>query len=288
MVARFQAGERAGLPAQPQGRRHRPQPHPRRPRRPRRPLVEPRGRGAGHRPRLPDRPDQAGPGAPDGHAGHARGADRGSCSSASARSRTPYSPAAKPPSPSSATRSCATWSPCARKRAARPTSPISSRRGERDCAAGEGQPGRVTHGRLVAPRTGIRSWWGKAWQRAVEEAAYVEADLRGGRTLARRGEVGGISVAAGSLLAAVREGDDAWTAEIEVPVLAAEERQALVDVVAAEAGRVARAARRRAALRPRRACRGGRRRAAARTAVSSPRPAPATPTSTRAGTRWRC
>lgn len=102
-----------------------------------------------------------------------------------------------------------------------------------------GQPGRVTHGRLVAPRTGVRSWWGKAWQRAVEEAAYVEADLRGGRTLARRGEVGGISVAAGSLLAAVREGDEAWTVEVKVPVLAEEERQALVDVVAAEAGRVA-------------------------------------------------
>ncbi len=102
-----------------------------------------------------------------------------------------------------------------------------------------GQPGRVTHGRLVAPRTGVRSWWGKAWQRAVEEAAYADADLRAGRTLARRGEVGGISVAAGSVLAAVREGDDAWTAEITVPVLAEEEQQALIEVVAAEAGRVA-------------------------------------------------
>ncbi len=102
-----------------------------------------------------------------------------------------------------------------------------------------GQPGRVTHGRLVAPRTGIRSWWGKAWHRAVEEAAYVEQDLRAGRTIARRGEVGGISVAAGSLLAAVREGDDAWTVEVRVPVLADEERRSLVDVVAAEAGRIA-------------------------------------------------
>jgi uncharacterized Zn finger protein len=102
-----------------------------------------------------------------------------------------------------------------------------------------GQPGRVTHGRLTPPHKGVRSWWGKAWQRAVEEAAYVESDLRGGRTLARRGEVGGISVAAGSLLAAVREGDDAWTAEITVPVLAEDERRALVDVVAAETGRIA-------------------------------------------------
>ena len=59
MVARFQAGEAeaAGLPALAQGRRHRPQPHPRRPRRPLRPLVEPRRRGPGHRPGLPDRPD---------------------------------------------------------------------------------------------------------------------------------------------------------------------------------------------------------------------------------------
>ena len=72
-------GEVARLPALAQGRRHRPQPHPRRPRHPLRPLVEPRRRGAGHRPRLPDRPDQAGPGAPAGHPGHHRGAGRPSC-----------------------------------------------------------------------------------------------------------------------------------------------------------------------------------------------------------------
>ena len=89
--------------------------------------------------------------------------------------------AAKPPSPSSATRSCATWSPCARKRAARPTSPISSRRGE--LTVQPGRPGSPTAGGRAAHRH--PSWWGKAWQRAVEEAAYVEADLRGGRTLAR-------------------------------------------------------------------------------------------------------
>lgn len=101
------------------------------------------------------------------------------------------------------------------------------------------QPTRVTHPRLVPPRGGVRSWWGKAWQRAVEEAAYVDSDLRAARATARRGEVGGISVAPGSLLAAVREGDDAWTVEVSVPALAEPERRALVDVVAAEAGRVA-------------------------------------------------
>jgi uncharacterized Zn finger protein len=98
---------------------------------------------------------------------------------------------------------------------------------------------RITHGRLTAPRTGVRSWWGKAWHRAVEEAAYVDHDLRAGRTAARRGDVGGISVDAGSLLAAVREGDDTWTVDVTIPVLGDEERGALVDVVAAEAGRIA-------------------------------------------------
>lgn len=98
---------------------------------------------------------------------------------------------------------------------------------------------RATHPRLSAPRGGVRSWWGKAWQRAVEEAAYGEADLRAARTAARRGEVGGISVAPGSLLAAVREGDDAWTVEVTVPELPDPEHRALVDVIAAEAGRVA-------------------------------------------------
>ena len=98
---------------------------------------------------------------------------------------------------------------------------------------------RTTFARQVAPRRGARTWWGKAWQRAVEEATYSEGELRAGRTSARRGEVGAITVDAGTLLAAVREGDDAWTVEVVVPVLDADTRSALVDVVAAEAGRIA-------------------------------------------------
>jgi uncharacterized Zn finger protein len=98
---------------------------------------------------------------------------------------------------------------------------------------------RTTFPRQALPRGGVRSWWGKAWQRAVEEAAYSEAELRPGRTLARRGEVGAISVGAGTLLAAVREGDDAWTVQAVVPTFDDDTRNALVDVVAAEAGRIA-------------------------------------------------
>lgn len=98
---------------------------------------------------------------------------------------------------------------------------------------------RTTFARQTQPSRGVRSWWGKAWQRAVEEAAYSEAELRPGRAAARRGDVGGISVDSGSLLAAVREGDDAWTVEVAVPTLDDETRAALVEVVAAESGRVA-------------------------------------------------
>lgn len=100
-------------------------------------------------------------------------------------------------------------------------------------------PRRVTHARLSPPRGGVRNWWAKAWQRAVEEAAYGDRDLRRGRAAARRGEVGGISIAPGSLLAAVREGDDAWTVEVSVPVLEEPALKALVEVVSAEAGRIA-------------------------------------------------
>ncbi|MBD8868074.1 hypothetical protein IE331_00405 [Nocardioides sp. MJB4] len=101
-------------------------------------------------------------------------------------------------------------------------------------------PGAVTHPRFPARRSVPRpaSWWGRAWQRAVEESAYGEADLRAGRSLARAGAVGQVTAAPGGLLAAVREGDDAWTTTVRVPVLAPDEVAILVELVAAEAGRL--------------------------------------------------
>ncbi|WP_110207608.1 hypothetical protein [Nocardioides daejeonensis] len=101
--------------------------------------------------------------------------------------------------------------------------------------------GAVTHPRFAVRRGGSRSttWWGKAWVRAVEEAAYGEADLKRGRQLARTGAVGGIAVASGSAFAAVVEGDEAWTTTVAIPVLDPVGVQALVEVVAAESGRIA-------------------------------------------------
>ncbi len=98
---------------------------------------------------------------------------------------------------------------------------------------------RVTFARWTRPPRGSGSWWAKAWQRAVEEAAYSDAELRPGRAHARRCDVGGITVDTGSLVAAVRDGDDAWTVEVTVPVLDEPARRALVDAVAAESGRIA-------------------------------------------------
>ena len=99
----------------------------------------------------------------------------------------------------------------------------------------------VVHSRL-APRTRTArasTWWGKAWVRAVEEAAYAEGDLRRARSLARGGHVGGITVTPGGFVASVEDDGALVTASGTVPVLDDAGRDALVETVAAEAGRVA-------------------------------------------------
>lgn len=74
--------------------------------------------------------------------------------------------------------------------------------------------------------------------RAVEEAAYGEKELRAGRALARSGAVGAITVSDGGAVAAVSDGDDAWTVEVTVPVLDGPDAAAFTELVAAESGRV--------------------------------------------------
>jgi uncharacterized Zn finger protein len=98
----------------------------------------------------------------------------------------------------------------------------------------------VTHPR-VPPRRGggAGTWWSKAVLRAVEEAAYAEADLRRGRALARAGAVGAITVDDGSAVAAVTDGDEAMAVTVTVPVLDPTSAQTFVEIVAAGAGRIA-------------------------------------------------
>lgn len=97
----------------------------------------------------------------------------------------------------------------------------------------------TTHPRLPPRRGGgAGTWWSKAVLRAVEEAAFGEKDLRAGRTLARAGAVGSITVAEGSAVAAVTDGQDAWTVEVTVPVLDDTDAAAFTELVAAESGRI--------------------------------------------------
>lgn len=102
---------------------------------------------------------------------------------------------------------------------------------------------RLVHPPLAPRRGGARavSWWGRAWVRALEEAAYGEPDLRRGRALARQGAVGGIAVEAGSAVAAVTDAAPSarlHTAQLGLPVLDEEGRASLVEVVAAQVGRL--------------------------------------------------
>jgi uncharacterized Zn finger protein len=99
--------------------------------------------------------------------------------------------------------------------------------------------GGVTHPRF-APRRGRApsTWWSKAFLRAVEEAAFSSAELKRGRTHARAGDVGAITIGAGEFVAAVVDGDDAYTVTGSVPTLSADDQSVLVELIAAEAGRI--------------------------------------------------
>ncbi|MGZ4498736.1 MAG: SWIM zinc finger family protein [Nocardioides sp.] len=100
--------------------------------------------------------------------------------------------------------------------------------------------GPVVHPRIT-PRRGARAtrWWAKAWVRAVEESAYAEQDLAAARTLARSGRVGAIATEPGRFAAVVDDDRGPRTVTGSVPVLDDASLDALVETVAAEAGRVA-------------------------------------------------
>jgi len=99
----------------------------------------------------------------------------------------------------------------------------------------------VTFARIPPRRSTSRAatWWGRAWVRAVEEAAYSDSDLHAGRVLSRSGAIGGITVDAGSVVAACYDRSDVWSVAATVPPLDAISRRALVEVVAGEAGHLA-------------------------------------------------
>ena len=99
----------------------------------------------------------------------------------------------------------------------------------------------VVHPRVPVRRGAARAtrWWGKAWVRAVEESAYAERDLLDARALSRSGRVGGIRTDEGGFVAAVEDEHGLWAVSGTVPELDDAAVSALVETVAAEAGRIA-------------------------------------------------
>lgn len=106
-------------------------------------------------------------------------------------------------------------------------------------ASGPGS-GAVVHPRVPPRRRSSRAdrWWGKAWVRAVEESAYAEGDLAAARSLSRSGRVGAIEVGPGTAVAVVEDREGLWRVEVAVPVLDDGGAEALVETVAAQAGRI--------------------------------------------------
>ncbi|MFK0297222.1 SWIM zinc finger family protein [Streptomyces sp. NPDC090442] len=92
-----------------------------------------------------------------------------------------------------------------------------------------------------APRTGSRafatSWWGRAWVDALEASTLDAGRLSRGRTYARKGMVGPVTVAPGVLRADV-EGSTPWPYDSAVCLRVLTDAQwgALFDAIAAQAG----------------------------------------------------
>ncbi|MCX4404247.1 SWIM zinc finger family protein [Streptomyces sp. NBC_01764] len=96
----------------------------------------------------------------------------------------------------------------------------------------------------TAPRTGSRAfaatWWGQAWVDALEASTLDAGRLSRGRTYARKGMVGPVTVAPGVLRAEV-EGSNPWPydAAVRLRVLTDAQWDTLLDSIAARASRTA-------------------------------------------------
>ncbi|MFE7853102.1 SWF or SNF family helicase [Streptomyces sp. NPDC057403] len=91
------------------------------------------------------------------------------------------------------------------------------------------------HGQAFA-----RTWWGRAWLEALEDAALDSAQLKAGRRLARAGAVGAVSVRPGRITAVVQDRDgSAYRADVLVAELDDDQWNRLLDMTVERAGHVA-------------------------------------------------
>ncbi|MEW2512042.1 SWF or SNF family helicase [Streptomyces sp. NPDC046870] len=89
-------------------------------------------------------------------------------------------------------------------------------------------------------RAFARSWWGRAWLRALEDAALEAAAVRSGRRLARAGGVGAVTVRPGRVTAVVRDPEGAaHRADVLLPRLSDEEWARFADLAVRQAGHMA-------------------------------------------------
>ncbi|MER6495338.1 SWF or SNF family helicase [Streptomyces griseorubiginosus] len=85
-----------------------------------------------------------------------------------------------------------------------------------------------------------QTWWGKAWLRALEDAALDSGQVKTGRRLARAGAVGAVSVRAGRITAVVLDRDrTAHRADVLLAELSAEQWDRFLDLAVERSGHVA-------------------------------------------------
>jgi uncharacterized Zn finger protein len=85
-----------------------------------------------------------------------------------------------------------------------------------------------------------QTWWGRAWLRALEDAALDTGQVKTGRRLARAGAVGAVSVRPGRITAVVQDRDrTTHRADVLLAELSDEQWDRLLDMAVERAGHVA-------------------------------------------------
>lgn len=88
-----------------------------------------------------------------------------------------------------------------------------------------------------AGRSFARTWWGRAWVDALQDTSLDESQLRKGRSYARRGQVGAITVAPGLVTAIVRDQSlEAFRVVVRVAELTDAQWERMTEQVAARSG----------------------------------------------------
>ncbi|GGX66251.1 SWIM zinc finger family protein [Streptomyces hiroshimensis] len=89
-------------------------------------------------------------------------------------------------------------------------------------------------------RSSARTWWGRAWLKALEDTALDGKQVKAGRSHARAGAVGAVSVRPGRITAVVRDRDGTpYRADVVVQEFGAADWERLLELVAGQAGYIA-------------------------------------------------